>query len=215
MTLKRLLFNAFCILSFLPAYSQNEITHRFGFTGGLCASQIATPSIKNATALLWDYNIGISVEQRFSPKFALTYELKYARQGGRAKAVGLLGNDVSVTELNYLLLPITGQFQPKGEPVFIELGGQIGYFLSGRNYFASHKDQALAVQNMTKLDAGLIGGLGYQLSRHFVIDARYYHGMKTIREDTNVPDPITGVPTLIRFVPQYNRVWSLNLRYYL
>jgi hypothetical protein len=214
MRLKRLLFNTFCILSLLPAYSQNKITHRFGLTSGLSASQIVTPSIKDATGLLWDYTVGISVEQRFSSKFALAYELKYARQGGNAKVSGLGGSDVNVSEFRYLLLPVMGQFRPNGERIFIEAGGQIGYFLSGRNYFASKKEQAFNLQNMTKLDAGLIGGLGYQLSKHFVIDARYYYGMRTIREDARVPDPITGVSTLIRFVPQYNRVWSLNMRYY-
>ena len=161
MRLKRLLFYTLCILTPFPAYSQSKITHQFGLTGGLSAAQITTPSIKSTTGLLWNYTIGIALEQRFSPRFALAYELKYTRQGGRAKVFRLGGSDVNVSEYDYLILPVIGQLRPKGELVFIEAGGQVGYFLSGRNYFASKKDQALAVQNMTKLDAGLVGGLGY------------------------------------------------------
>ncbi len=70
------------------------------------------------TGLLWDYTVGISVEQRFSPKFTLAYELKYARQGGKGKVFGLGGNDINVSEYRYLVLPVIGQFRPKGERIF-------------------------------------------------------------------------------------------------
>lgn len=214
MRTNRLIFLLLSVLSFSSVYSQSKLDYRFGLTGGLSAAQINTPDIKTTTGPLWHYTVGIALQQRLSQKFALIYELKYARQGGRAETTGLLGNDVNITEFNYVSLPLIIQFQPKGEPLFIELGGQIGYFLSGRNYFASHKDQALQTQNMAKLDAGLLAGLGYRLGQHIVIDARYYYGMKTLHRDFEIADPVTGVPSMIKLIPQYNRVWSLNLSYY-
>lgn len=198
----------------LVCQAQSISMFRFGVVGGINAGQINTPLVKSTTGLLWQYNVGVTVEQRFSSRFSLAYELKYARQGGTAKTSGLSGNDSNISEFNYLTLPIISRFQPRGERIFIEIGGQVGYFLSGRNYFASKKNQALSVQNMAKIDAGLVGGLGYRLGKHLVTDARYYYGMREIRRDLTAPDPTTGIPTLIKFVPQYNRVWSLNFSYY-
>ncbi len=198
----------------LVCRAQSTTPFRFGLIGGINASQINTPSLKTTSGLLWQYGVGVTAEQRFSPRISLVSELKYSHQGSRSKAFGLLGDDVNVSKYNYLTLPIFVRYQPKGERVFIELGGQVGYFLGGQNYFNSRKDRALALQNVTPLDVGLVGGLGYRLSTHFVADVRYYHGLRRIREDFTAPDPVTGIPTSYLISPQYHRVWSLNLSYF-
>ena len=214
MRIELLTFCFLSVLSLSSVYGQNEINYKFGLIGGVSAAQISTPSLKTISGLLWYYTTGVGLQQRFSQRLALVYELKYIRQGAKAKVSGIMGNDVIVTEHDYVTLPILVQFQPKNEPVFVQLGGQSGYFLAGRSYFASGKDQASQAQNMTKLDAGLTAGVGYRLGRHGVLDARYYYGMRRIHEDFEIDDPTTGMPTLIRLVPQYNRAWSLNLSYY-
>ncbi|MBO0953159.1 porin family protein [Fibrella forsythiae] len=213
MRIKKLIFCLLCALSLSPVYSQRKLAYKLGLTGGVSAAQINSPSLKTTTGLLWHYTTGIALQQRFSQKFALAYELKYARQGGKAQPFGY---DFITTESNYVSLPIIGQFQPKGGPMFIEIGGQIGYFLSSRSYFVSHKDQALSTstQNINRLDAGLLAGVGYRFGQHLVIDARYYYGMRRIYENFEIADPVTGIPILFNATPQYNRLWSLNLSYY-
>lgn len=195
-------------------YAQSTSSFRFGLIGGINAGQINTPSLKTTSGLLWQYGVGVTTEQRFSPRIALVYELKYARQGSRSKTFGLVGNDVNISEYNYLTLPIFVRSQPKGGRVLVELGGQVGYFLGGQNYFASRRDQTSALQNVTSFDVGLIGGLGYRLSTHFVADVRYYYGLRRIRKDFTAPDPVTGILTSYRVSAQHHRVWSLNLSYF-
>lgn len=204
-------FHLFCC-SF--AYSQHKVTYQMGLAGGLSACQIRTPSLDNSSGLLWQYNIGATLEQQFSSKFMLVYELKYARAGSRDKTTSQQGNDVLFSKYNYLTLPILARLRSKGERAFIELGGQAGYFLGGKSYFASKEDQANNLQNVYKLDLGLVGGIGFRLSHHFLVDARYYHGLKKIYEDISTIDPTTGSPVFYKSVPQHHRIWSLNLAYY-
>lgn len=202
------------VASLITAHSQDKTAYKVGLIGGLNAGQISTPSLNNTTGLLWDYNAGIALEQRFSTRFALAYELKYTRQGSKDKVSGILGNDKSISQYEYINIPVLIRYRPKGERAFIEFGGQASYFLKGRSYFASKETQSLALQNISKLDAGIIGGVGYRFGEHFVLDARYYYGMKKIRTDFTAPNPATGIPMFYTAVPQYHRVWSLNFTYY-
>ncbi|AUD04150.1 porin family protein [Spirosoma pollinicola] len=213
-TSKRVLI--LCWLLVFPgrSYGQSVNSFRYGITGGLNAGQLNTPSINKTSGLRWQYAAGVTVEQPFSSNFALAAELKYARHGAKAKVSGIMGNDAIISEYDYVTLPIFVRFQPKFDRIFIELGGQIGYFLAGRSYFSSKKDQALAAQNINRLDAGLTGGVGYRLGTHLVMDVRYYHSLRSLYEDFTAIDPITGTSTFIKLTPQYQRVWSLNLSYF-
>ena len=203
-----------CWISLSAACGQTSITYRFGITSGVTASQIRIPLLSHSTDLLGRYTGGISLEQRFTPAIALIYQVSYTRLGGSSSGGGLSGSTPSITEYNYLILPVLLRIRSKGERGFIEVGGQLGYYLSGRSYTKGHEEQALAQQNVTKLDAGLSGGIGYQLGKHLVLDARYYYGMRKIYADHSGPDPNTGLITFYRPVPEYHRVYSLQLSYY-
>lgn len=209
-----ILWTACWLVGAITCKAQPTSKFRFGLVGGVNAGQINTPLLKSTTGLLWRYDVGVTMKQQFSSRFSIIYQVKYARLGDKGKTTGIGGNDFNISEFNYVTLPVMGQFGLKGKRASLKVGGQMGYFLSGRNYFASKKEQALSIQNMTKLDAGLVGGLGYQFGKHIAIDAHYYYGLRKIRKDLTAPDPITGIPTVIKFVPQYNRAWSLDLSYY-
>ncbi|GAB3223718.1 hypothetical protein GCM10027423_59040 [Spirosoma arcticum] len=116
--------------------------------------------------------------------------------------------------LDYLALPIMLRIRPKGERVFLEVGGQLGYLLDDKFYFKSTPNQVVPIQHTQPVDAGLTGGVGYRLGKHFVVDARYYYGMKPILTDFAVVNPQTGGSTLYVIENWYNRVYLLNLSYY-
>jgi hypothetical protein len=191
---------------------QPGISYKGGLTGGLNAAQLQQVV---RSGLLWQYNLGVILEQRFSRSVALAYQLLYSKQGSSTPVTGLGGEDNLINQFDYLSLPILLRLNREAKSVFLEVGGQAGYLVAGKGYFASAKSQVSTFQHIHKFDYGLTAGIGCRLGGHLVIDARYNHGLHPILADYTVPDPQMGRPTFYRVVKWYNRVWSLNLSYYL
>ena len=211
MKMKLVLATLLSMIPLLTVHGQNKT--RFGVTVGPNAGQIQTSL--TLTNLLWRYNAGIALEQQFTRNFALASELIYSRQGSRFSSTNGYVSDKYISAFDYINLPVLLRFRPKGERGFIEVGGQIGHLLSANSYHTSDKDRTFSsFQHTNKIDAGLTGGVGYRLGPHVVVDARYYYGIKPLRENYTAPDPQTGIPTNYRVEKLYNRVWSLNLSYY-
>jgi hypothetical protein len=59
-----------------------------------------------------------------------------------------------------------------------------------------------------------VGGAGSWLGKHLVVDVRYYYGMSGLIKKHSVINPATG-QTFFGADKWNNRVWSLNLTYYL
>ena len=107
--------------------------------------------------------------------------------------------------------------RPKGERAFLQAGGQVGTLIHN-DFYVTNLPVSVPpspIQHLTKIDAGLTGGVGYRLGWHFVIDARYYHGMKPLLSDFSSVAPQTGVSILYKREKWYNRVYLLNLTYHL
>lgn len=197
---------------------QPGVTYKVGLTGGVNAAQLrqVMPQLQQIVRshLLWQYNAGLALEQRFSPHIALSYQLLYSKQGSSTPLTGSLGNDRVVNQFDYISLPIMLRLNRGASKFFLEVGGQGSYLVEGKGYFASSKNQASTFHHVHRLDFGLTGGVGYRLSNHFVMDARYYHGLNPILADYTAPAPQTGIPTAYQVVKWYNRVYSMNLSYY-
>ena len=208
------LVNVYVGLAQTDYVAPHSIRYRLGVTGGLNVGQVATPDAKNTSDLLWRYNGGLCLEQRFSPTIALIYQLQYVRQGSNTLTNTIGGPPISKTEYIYATLPVLLRYQPRAQRGFVEIGGQVGYFLDGTIYFVYMPNKALSHQYVANLDAGLTGGVGYNLGKHLVLDGRYYYSLRKINPDFVSTDPTTGQTNTIHTVPQFHRVWSLNLSYY-
>ena len=209
------------LFGLLTAHGQRMTTYRFGITGGLNANQIKNDG--GLQGILWRYNVGISLEQRFSPAIALAYQLVYSRQGEsvnnnyRLSASSGTVSNKQIIIFDYVALPIMLRVRPKGERAFLEVGGQVGTLIHNDFYFTNPPSSVppSPIQHLTKIDAGLTGGVGYRLGEHLVVDARYYYGMKPVLSDFSAINPQTGASTLYKREKWYNRVYLLNLSYYL
>lgn len=208
---KKIAFATILIMKATFLFAQSSIEYKFGVTSGLNASQIKA---FDRSDLLWQYNAGLTLEQKISPGISLSYQLLYTKQGSSNSVTGLSGSDKIINELNYLNVPIMLRLNRGSKRFFLEVGGQVGYLLDGKGYFKSSKDQFSPFHHTHKVDFGLTGGIGYRMGNHFVIDSRYYHGLNTILSDYTAPDPATGTPTFYRVSRWYNRTYSLNLSYY-
>lgn len=206
-------FSVSILLLVSVAYStaQSSVKCKFGLTGGVNAAQLQQIVRSH---ILWRYNTGVTVEQNISPGISVAYQLLYSQQGSSTPTSGIQGNDRIINTFNYISLPVTVRVSPKTNSLFFAVGVQGGYLLDGKGYFSSSINQATVFRNTHKIDAGPTGGIGYRLSNHWVMETRYYHGLRPILSDFTAADPQTGISTLYRSPKWYNRVWSLNLSYY-
>lgn len=215
---KRLIAWMICwLIGPLSCNAQATSSFRFGLTGGVNAGLIK--NYGGYQSILWRYNAGITAEQRFSGAISLASELIYSKQGETVNMIGYTiytGNttDKQFIHFDYIALPVMLRVRPKGERAYLEAGGQIGYLTHNSFHLASQPDQVRSVQHTQPMDLGLIGGIGYRLGKHVMVDGRYYYGMKSILADYTRVDPQTGGVTLVKTDQWYNRVWSLNLSYY-
>ena len=61
--------------------------------------------------------------------------------------------------------------------LFLEAGPQLGYLLDDSNKIENYDEAVKNEFDSNKIDFGLVGGIGADLSRHFSVDMRYYLGL--------------------------------------
>ena len=216
--IKSLILISLFLMGSRVVFSQQKIDYRFGLIGGVNAGLIKANGI-GYNSILWRYNIGISLEQRFSSALALVYQFTYSRQGETVKEedytpVSGTIHYRQVLSFDYITLPIMVRFRPKRERVFLEAGGQVGSMVHNYFYHTNAPSQGEPIYHTHQLDAGLTSGLGYRFGNHFVLDARYYYGMRPILRDYTYVDPQTGASSFVHLIKWYNRVVFINLSYY-
>lgn len=214
-----LLFAFICI----NGYSQSKFTPEWNFGasfGGTFSniSFVATdPSQSVDTKMLQQFKGGLSARYISEKNLGFIAELNYSQQGYEQKFP--VGADTSsfVQKLAYIQIPFLTHiyFGGKGR-VFVNLGPQIG-FLVGQQKISDLStvdyadDKVWAQYNtevQTKLDYGLVAGLGFELRTgvgNFAIEGRYYLGFSDIYS-SHKTDP---------FSRSANRVMSASVTYYI
>lgn len=131
---RTLLITAFCVLFFfIKVSAQSKTTYAFGVKSGINLSHLTERVVVNK--FLFSYLGGVSLEQRFSPRISLSYELLYSRQGDISYFTNPgLYNRVR-TRYNYVILPIELRYRLKHYPVYINPGFQAGYLVYKRGDF--------------------------------------------------------------------------------
>ena len=130
------------------------------------------------------YQVGLMMEYKFSPKFAIAPEVVFASQGGKFKALdlNLFGLDIekNVTfNTNYINVPVMLKYYVT--PAFsIDLGPQVGFNVYSK-YSIEDVDKAIDVKDNTKtVDFGVGLGGTYNLSENAFVQARYTMGMTKV-----------------------------------
>ena len=197
-----------CLGAAMTANGQNTI--RFGITGGLNASDIKTSFRSD---ILWKYNAGISFAKELSGNFSLASELVYSSQGRR---LILNRPEKYITHLDYIAIPVLVRFRPDGKNLFIQAGGKFSVLTNSREIHTNSNNISSTndINHLRQWDAGAVGGLGYWLGSHMVVDVRYYYGLAPLIKKHTVLGPDL-TPIFYGAPKWFNRVWSLNLTYYL
>ena len=133
-------------------------------------------------------------EKYFNMICGIQAELNYTQRGWQENIEDGTENTYSRT-MNYVEIPLLAHLAfgkdalDKGTKFFINLGPQIGYFISEKekmsddwnpNYRPNGVNQQYGKMVENKFDYGLIGGVGMELSTkagHFLLEGRYYYGL--------------------------------------
>ena len=181
-------------IAFVPDVPQNYMG---GLTGGL--------------------SFRYTCEKYFKSICAVTAEVNYAQMGWKEKIED--SNDEPVyykddeaksdplryeRRMNYIQIPIMARMgwgrERKGFQAFVQIGPQIGIFLSeststniekGRPTQTSRSSKVVSQESMPtekKFDYGIVGGAGLEFSHpkvgHFLLEGRYYFGLGNIYGNT-------------------------------
>ena len=130
------------------------------------------------------YQVGLMMEYKMSPKFAIAPEVVFASQGGKYKAIDLnffnLDIEKTVTfNTNYINIPVMLKYYVT--PSFsVDLGPQLGVNVYSK-YSIEGVDDAIDVKDNTKtVDFGVGLGGTYNLTNNAFVQARYTMGMTKV-----------------------------------
>lgn len=130
------------------------------------------------------YQVGLMMEYKMSPKFAIAPEVVFASQGGKYKVLDLnffnLDIEKTVTfNTNYINIPVMLKYYVT--PSFsVDLGPQLGVNVYSK-YSIEGVDDAIDVKDNTKtVDFGVGLGGTYNLTNNAFVQARYTMGMTKV-----------------------------------
>jgi opacity protein-like surface antigen len=198
--MKKLFFIAAAMLGVVSLSAQEKTTSsQFGIKSAANMSSFNGKDVGDN-----DYKVGFSagVYGHFpiTDRFAIQPEVNFTRLGGREKTeVSNVANTTvkynNKTTLDYIQVPVMFKFYPGASRFNIEAGPQVGFNIYGKNKemvstFANNTvyndTQVTDVKdNVKNFDFGFNFGLGYNLTDHLNVGARYYMGITKITENTN------------------------------
>lgn len=175
------------------------------------APQLGVKTNLNVTSFLGDdvndddfklgWAAGVYYHIPINQYLAIQPEVNYSRIGAKYKNEIVNTENLSTTysnttTLDYIQVPVVLKFYPGGSRFNFEIGPQIGF-----NVYASNKakyNTNIAGENITrevkkdisdnveKVDFGAVAGVGYNITDHVKVGARYYLGLNdTFKSDTN------------------------------
>ncbi len=154
-----------------------DATNFWGKTYYPAPSELAYPWIVNHNMRL-NYQAGLVLEYKFSPRFAISPEVVFAAQGGKLTldnpTLSLSQREIKYTT-NYFNVPVMLKYYVS--PAFsIDLGPQVGFNVYSMSKLGDHKDYTKDV------DFGVGLGATYNLTEHAFVQTRYTMGMTKVFE---------------------------------
>ncbi|MCV9930276.1 PorT family protein [Flavobacterium sp. LS1R49] len=167
--MKKLFLLCIILISTTSAFSQSFFDRlHFGLKAGANYSDFNNANFE--TEGLVGFHAGAIVAFDINKSFSIQEEFLFSTQGAKLK--GALSNEKDL-KLSYISVPIVLKYKTKFG-LYIEAGPQFG-ILASENFKAITSDKF-----GEKIDAGVVGGIGYQLPNGLGIGARYYMGLTDV-----------------------------------
>lgn len=164
---------------------------KFGIKAGLnYANQTGTDITINSTNYKTDaitsYHAGLVAEIKLIKGFSIQPELLYSTQGATYKnAVEEFRN-----ELGYLSIPVLAKIH-LNKTVSLDLGPQASFLLSERKEFD--------VEDSETFDFAAVGGLGFDITKNFFLQARYVLGLTEASKEAQTKNSVVQISAGFKF----------------
>ena len=200
MKMKKILLVVLTCMFTLPMMAQlGEVRNNLavGVNAGMNMNSVSfSPQIKQKSHT--GMSLGLTAryisEKYFNMICGIQAELNYTQRGWQENIEDGSENTYSRT-MNYVEIPLLAHLAfgkdalDKGTKFFINMGPQIGYFISEKEKMSDEWNPAYRPNGVNqqygkwvenKFDYGLLGGVGMELSTkagHFLLEGRYYYGL--------------------------------------
>ena len=155
----------------------------FGLKAGIGYNKVSNPlsnSFDFDANHQWGLMAGAMAAYQLNQQFDIQGELYYAHRGFTTDIYVDMNTDKAHDwnfNLHYLCLPILVKYHPFGSIVYVEAGPQVSLLVDSNNDVADYEEDVKFDTNTNKVDFGLVGGIGADLTSHVTADLRYYHGL--------------------------------------
>ena len=200
MIMKKLILSALACLLALPIMAQlgeERQNLAVGVNLGMNMTKVDfNPRIKQKS--LNGMALGITArymcEKYFNMMCGIQAEINYTQRGWKEDIDDGSDNTYSRT-MNYIEVPLLAHLAfgkdalDSGMRFFLNMGPQIGFFLSEKENMSDNWDTSARPNGITqqygkmvenKFDYGILGGAGLEMSTgigHFLLEGRYYYGL--------------------------------------
>ena len=175
---KTLLITMMCCIGSLCAQAQWS----FGVKAGATYSTMGDPLSKTVD-IEANHRLGpvagLMAALKLNDDFSLQGEIDYARRGFKTDLYVDMANSKRDWNFSfhYIDLPILLQYRLFGKPLYLELGPKLGYLIDSSSNIEDYDEDVSFNYDTNKMDFGLVGGIGVDISDHISGDIRYYHGL--------------------------------------
>ena len=200
MKMKNWIILALVCMFTMPAMAQlgeERSNLSIGVNAGMNMSSVSfQPSIKqkSKSGMAFGVTARYMSEKYFKMMCGIQAEINYSQRGWSENIDDGSGNAYSRT-MNYLEIPLLAHLAfgkdalDEGMKFFINMGPQVGLCLSETETMSDNWDPTYRPNGVVqqygklvenKLDYGILGGIGMELSTkmgHFLLEGRYYYGL--------------------------------------
>lgn len=184
------LLAAAALLAAMPAFAQGPV---FGIKGGLNYTNLAGVDSQDDNARI-GFNAGVFGRTDPASMVGLQAELLYSTKGNRTTYnafFGLVDQEVDFN-LNYLELPVLASLR-LANIVDLQLGGYLAYLASAKvktsGDLGSGSD-TVDKDNFNSIDAGIAGGVAFNLGANAQLGIRYLHGLTDVVDNSDLHDVV-------------------------
>ncbi len=174
------------IASLSGSYGQSL---NFGIKGGANFSNFQGNSANLKSESITSYHAGAFVEFGLSERLSIQPELLYSTVGAKVSVAGAV--DDFRNKLGYISIPLLAKIYLIPDLLSIDLGPQISFLLNER------ENVNLGKSNSS--DFSLTGGVTLHILGPVFVQARYSHGIKDVKPNTEITNRVFQLSAGLRF----------------
>ncbi len=173
----------FMLIMIVSINSLNAQTLKFGLKAGANFSNLEGDNVEGSTYT--SFHFGAVVELKLLENLSLQPELLYSAQG--TKVNGEAFDDINY---NYITVPVMAKFYLTKNKLSFEAGPQFSFLVN--------EDVAEQFEGET-FDFGIAGGLGYNITDNFFLQARYIAGLTEASRNADVTNRVIQLSVGFKF----------------